>query len=118
MARVLIVDDAEFMRTKAKATLEAAGYQVIEAADGEEAVTAFADEKPDLVLMDLTMPKIDGLEAIRRIRRATPDAKVIVVSVVSQLTQVQDARHAGAVDFVVKPYTAERLLQAVRRFAV
>jgi two-component system chemotaxis response regulator CheY len=114
MPRVLVVDDAGFMRQTLSAILTQHGYEVVgTAADGREAVTAYQQHKPDLVTMDLTMPNVDGLQAVREIREIDPRARIVVVSAMGQQAKVLDAIQAGASDFVVKPFDEERLLMAL-----
>lgn len=115
MAKVLVVDDAIFMRTKASRLLTREGYQVTEAADGAEAVRKYATDKPDLVLMDITMPIMDGIQALKAIRAQDETAKVIMVTALGQRSMVLEAIRAGAKDFLVKPLQSEKLLEAVRK---
>jgi two-component system chemotaxis response regulator CheY len=115
LPKVLIVDDAMFMRTKASRLLSQEGYEVIEACNGAEAVEVYKKERPDLVLMDITMPVMDGIEAVKGIRAHDGDAKVIMVTALGQRSMVLEAIRAGAKDFVVKPFQAEKLVEAVRR---
>lgn len=114
--KVLVVDDAQFQRHRLAQVLRGAGIEVVEAADGQAAVQKYAEERPDLVLMDITMPVMDGLEALRRIRAADPEARVIMCSALGQQTAVLEAVKAGALDFLVKPVQPDRLLAAVQRY--
>lgn len=117
--RILVVDDAAFMRMMLKDILTKHGYEVIgEAADGLIAVERYQDLRPDLVTMDITMPEVDGIEALRRIRAFDPTAKVIMCSAMGQQSMVIDAIQAGARDFIVKPFQADRVLEAVRKALV
>ncbi len=104
--RILIVDDASFMRTVLKDIVRANGLasQIIEAADGVEGVRNYQKYKPDLVIMDINMPKADGIQALRAIMKLDPGAKVVMVSSVEQKEIVQDAIRLGARDYVVKPF--------------
>ncbi len=104
--RILIVDDASFMRTVLKDIVKTNGLasQVIEAADGVEGVRNYQKYKPDLVIMDINMPKADGIQALRAIMKLDPHAKVVMVSSVEQKEIVQDAIRLGARDYVVKPF--------------
>lgn len=112
--RVLIVDDATFMRIALRKILEGAGHEVIgEAVDGKDAVKKYAELKPKLVTMDITMPEVDGIAATRAIRTLDPQAKILIISAMGQEHMVQEAILAGAYDFVVKPIDEKRLLQAV-----
>lgn len=115
-ARILIVDDAAFMRLLVKKALVPAGFEIAgEAANGAEAVRMYAQLKPDLVTIDMVMPEVDGIEAIRRIRAADPKAKLVVVSAVDQRENLLEAIRLGAADYIVKPFDAERVISAVRR---
>lgn len=115
VAKVLIVDDAVFMRTKASRLLSGEGFEVVEAGNGAEAVEEFKAERPDLVLMDITMPVLDGITALKAIRALDESAKVIMVTALGQRSMVLEAIRAGAKDFVVKPFQAEKLLEAVKK---
>ncbi|GGI94668.1 chemotaxis protein CheY [Alicyclobacillus cellulosilyticus] len=114
--RILIVDDAAFMRMMLKDILQKNGYEVVaEAADGLQAVQRYQEFRPDLVTLDITMPEMDGIEALRQIRAIDPNARVIMCSAMGQQAMVIDAIQAGARDFIVKPFQAERVLEAVRK---
>ncbi|HHY45483.1 MAG TPA: response regulator [Firmicutes bacterium] len=115
MPKVLVVDDAMFMRSKASKLLSQEGYEVVEASNGAEAVEAYKAEKPDLVLMDITMPVMDGIEAVKNIKAYDSEAKVVMVTALGQRSMVLEAIRAGAKDFVVKPFQADKLLEAVKR---
>jgi two-component system chemotaxis response regulator CheY len=115
MARILVVDDAAFMRLRLRSILEGAGHQVVEAATGREALTAYAAERPDVVFMDITMPEMDGLEAVRALREQDPGAVVVMCSALGQQAMVLEAVRRGARDFIVKPFQPERVLDAVAR---
>lgn len=115
MALVLIVDDAAFMRMRLKKVVTDAGHSVVEVANGKEAVAAYAEHKPDVVLMDITMPEMDGLEALRAIKAKFPDAKVIMCSALGQESTVIESIKSGAKDFIVKPFQPEVVLGAVRK---
>jgi len=115
LPKVLVVDDAMFMRSKASKLLIQEGYQVVEASNGAEAVETYKAEKPDLVLMDITMPVMDGIEAVKNIKAYDSEAKVIMVTALGQRSMVLEAIRAGAKDFVVKPFQAEKLIEAVKR---
>jgi two-component system chemotaxis response regulator CheY len=115
-AKVLVVDDAAFMRMMVKDILRKGGYEVIgEAEDGARAIERYKDLRPDLVTMDITMPDMDGIQAVREIRRVDPRARIIMCSAMGQQAMVIDAIQAGAKDFVVKPFQPERVLEAVRK---
>ena len=116
MARVLIVDDAAFMRMMIKDILEKNGFEVIgEANNGIKAVEMYKKEKPDVVTMDITMPDMDGIQAVKEIKLFDPNAKVIMCSAMGQQTMVMDAIRAGARDFIVKPFQVDRVLEAIRK---
>jgi two-component system chemotaxis response regulator CheY len=112
--RVLVVDDAAFMRMMVKDILSKNGYEIVgEAENGQIAVEKYRELKPDLVTMDITMPEMDGIAAVKEIKSFDPDAKVIMCSAMGQQTMVIDAIQAGAKDFIVKPFQPERVLEAV-----
>ena len=113
MAKILIADDAAFMRMRSSNLLKELGHEVIEAADGEQAVAAFKAEHPDAVLLDITMPVMDGLDALRAILLEDPSAKVAMVTAMGQLGVIMEAIKAGAKDFVVKPFDSERIQAAL-----
>lgn len=115
MRKVLLVDDAAFMRMRCAKLLSAEGFEVAEAANGREAIEKYETFRPDLVLMDITMPEMDGITATREIRQRDGNANVIIVSALGQQSMVLEAVRAGARDFVVKPYEAERILEAIKR---
>ena len=115
MARIMIVDDAAFMRMMIKENLRKVGFaDFVEAGDGEEAVKLFAETRPDLVLLDITMPVKDGLAALQELRAIDPAARVIMCSAMGQESMVIEAVKFGAVDFIVKPFKPERLIQTVK----
>lgn len=115
MALVLVVDDAAFMRMRLTKILTAEGHEVVEAGNGLEAIAAYEEHKPDVVLMDITMPEMDGLQALREIRAKFPDAKVIMCSALGQESTVIEAIKSGAKDFVVKPFQPEVVLAAIKK---
>ena len=115
MAKILIVDDAAFMRMRAAKLLTEAGHDVVEAVNGRDAIEVYARERPDCVLMDITMPEMDGLEALSEIRRMDPGAKVAMLTAMGQQAIVMDAIKRGARDFVVKPFAPDRVLGAVAK---
>lgn len=113
---VLVVDDAAFMRMMIKDILEKNGFNVVgEAKDGNEAVEKFQETTPDLVTLDITMPDKDGIEALKEIKAVDPNAKVIMCSAMGQQSMVIDAIQAGAKDFIVKPFQADRVLEAINK---
>ena len=114
--RILITDDALFMRVSLKNILTQAGYQVVgEAPNGKEAVAMYSQLQPDLVTMDITMPEMDGIAAVRAIRQAFPTARIIMCSAMGMRQMVCEAISAGAKDFIVKPFQPERVIESVRK---
>ena len=113
---ILLVDDAAFMRMMLKTTLTQAGYtDLIEAEDGAKAVEIYTAERPDLVFMDITMPNKDGLETLKEIKALDPNATIVMCSAMGQETMVMDSIKSGAKDFIVKPFQAERVIEAVKK---
>ena len=114
--RILIVDDAAFMRMMIKDILSKNGYQVVgEAADGVQAIEKYKEFTPDLVTMDITMPEMDGITALKEIKKLNPNVKIIMCSAMGQQAMVIDAIQAGAKDFIVKPFQADRVLEAIAK---
>lgn len=114
--RILIVDDAKFMRHMLKKVLLEAGFEVAgEATNGAEAVTLYPTLKPDLVTLDVVMPELNGLEALHQIRKIDANAKVVMVSAIDQRDSLLEAIRAGALDYIVKPFDAQRVSAAVHR---
>lgn len=112
--KILLVDDAAFMRMMIKDALSKSGYtELYEAVDGADAVAKFGEIKPDLVIMDITMPNKDGLDALKEIRAQDNTANVIMCSAMGQESMVMEAVRSGAKDFIVKPFKAERVLKTV-----
>ena len=113
---ILICDDAAFMRMMIKDILTKNGYNIAgEAENGQKAVEKYAELKPDLVLMDITMPEMDGIEALKRIMAADPSASVIMCSAMGQQAMVIESIQSGAKDFIVKPFQADRVIEAVQK---
>ena len=110
MAKILIADDAAFMRMRCGKMLQSHGHTVVEAENGREAVEKFSSEKVDVVLLDITMPEMDGLTALKEIKKADP-----MVTAIGQQQVVMEALQSGARDFVVKPFQPERVLAAVEK---
>jgi two-component system, chemotaxis family, chemotaxis protein CheY len=116
MARILIVDDAKFMRLTLTGILKKAEHEIVgEAENGREAIDLYRELKPELVTMDITMPEMSGLEAMKEIKQEFPDAKVVMCSAMGQQKMVVEAIEAGAKDFIVKPFDEGRVLDAVNR---
>ncbi len=113
---ILIVDDAAFMRMMIKDILTKNGYNVIgEAENGMKAVERFNEHQPDLVIMDITMPEMDGIQAVKKIKELSPEASIIMCSAMGQQAMVIESIQAGAKDFVVKPFQADRVIEAVAK---
>ncbi len=116
MSKILIADDAAFMRMMVKDALTKNGYSdIVEAADGEIACNLYQSENPDLVILDITMPNKTGIEALRDIKLMDNSAKVIMCSAMGQEAMVVEAIKLGALDFIVKPFKPERIIQAVTK---
>lgn len=113
---VLIVDDAAFMRMMIKDILNKNGFDVVgEAEDGQQAVDKYKELTPDLVTMDITMPEMDGIAALKEIKKIDPNSTVIMCSAMGQQAMVIDAIQAGAKDFIVKPFQADRVIEAINK---
>lgn len=116
MKKILVVDDAAFMRLMLKGILSKNGYEIVgEAENGQEAVEKYRSLSPDLVTMDITMPIMEGVEAVRQIKKFDPNAKIIMCSAMGQQTMVVESLQAGAKDFIVKPFQEERVLESIRK---
>lgn len=115
MAKILVVDDAAFMRMRCSKLLTENGHEVVEAGTGREAVEQYKNTSPDAVLLDITMPDMDGLTALKEIRKLDSDARVAMVTAMGQQSIVMEALQAGAKDFVVKPFDADRVLAAIEK---
>lgn len=115
--KILIADDATFMRMMLKDILNHAGFiNLIEAKNGREAINLFKVEKPELILLDVTMPDMDGLRALEEIKEVNPDVKIIMCSSMGQEEIVSECFEKGADDFIMKPFKPERVVQAVSQF--
>ena len=113
---ILVCDDAAFMRMMIKDILSKNGYNVVgEAENGAKAVEKYNELKPDLVLMDITMPEMDGIQALKQIKAGDPGAQVIMCSAMGQQAMVIESIQAGAKDFIVKPFQADRVIEAVKK---
>lgn len=115
MAKVLVVDDSAFLRMRNAALIKELGHDVIEAGDGAQAVEVYKANKPDAVLMDITMPGMDGIEALKAILAFDPSAKIAMVTAMGQQSIVMEAIKAGARDFVVKPFEPDRVKGALSK---
>lgn len=114
MYKILVADDAGFMRKTVQNHLKKAGYtDFVEAEDGAKAVTLYKEFKPDLVILDITMPNMDGIEALRNIRQFDPSAKAVMCSAMGQESMVMEAFKLGALDFIVKPFKSDRIIATV-----
>ena len=115
--RLMIVDDALIMRMKIKDIASAAGWNVVaEAKDGAEAVELYEQHQPDMVTLDMVMPKLDGLAALRAIRESHPHAQIVMISAVDQKEKLNDCITSGAMDFIVKPFEPARLRAFFERY--
>ena len=114
--KILLVDDAAFMRMMLKDILTKNGYEIVgEAENGAKAVEKYKEVTPDLVTMDITMPEMDGISALKNIRSIDSNAKVVMCSAMGQQAMVIEAIQAGARDFIVKPFQADRVIEAVKK---
>ena len=113
---VLIVDDLAFIKIVLRDILEKSGFRVVgEASNGEQAITMYQDTRPDVVLMDITMPGMDGITALKRIRQIDPAARVIICSALGQQRLIVQAIQLGAKDFIVKPFQPQRVVSALKK---
>lgn len=115
MATFLVVDDAAFMRMRCSKVLKENGHTVFEAENGVQAVKKYQEVHPDGVLLDITMPEMDGLTALKEIKKLDPNARVAMVTAMGQQALVIDALKSGARDFVLKPFQSDRVLAAVKK---
>ena len=113
MAKILVVDDSEFMRKVLRNILEAGGHKVIEAKSADEAFERFSKDHADVITMDIVMPDKDGIEAVKRLRDFDAKAKIIMISALGHQKTVMRSLEAGAVDFIIKPFTADDVLESV-----
>ena len=114
--RILVVDDAAFMRMMLKDILTKSGFEIAgEAENGLRAIECYKEVSPDLVLMDITMPELDGIGAVKQIKAEDPNAKIIMCSAMGQQAMVLESIQAGARDFIVKPFQADRIVEAVKK---
>lgn len=116
MARVLVVDDALFMRRMLSDILKKEGIEICgEAENGKDAIDKYQQLKPDLVTMDIVMPEMDGIEAVKQIMKIDPDAKILMCSAMGQQPLVVEALEAGAKDFIIKPFQPSKVIEAVEK---
>ncbi|MFB9328578.1 response regulator [Paenibacillus aurantiacus] len=116
MAKILVVDDAAFMRLMLKDILTKGGHEVVgEAENGLVAIERYNNLKPDLVTMDITMPEMEGIDAVKEIRKSDPTARIVMCSAMGQQMMVVQAIQAGAKDFIVKPFQPDRVLDSVKK---
>jgi two-component system chemotaxis response regulator CheY len=115
MAKILIVDDAEFLRVRLNKILDTEGYEVVQAENGSKAVATYKAARPDVVLMDVTMPEMDGLAALKEIVSFDPQAKVVMLTALGQESVVLEAVKSGARDFIVKPFEHDRVMKAISK---
>ncbi|GEN57367.1 response regulator [Halolactibacillus alkaliphilus] len=116
MARILVTDDAAFMRMQLKNIFQSLGHEVVgEAENGQVAIDLYNDLKPDLVTMDITMPEMNGVEAVKNIKANDPGATIVMCSAMGQQQMVLEAIQAGAKDFIVKPFDQDRIKQALEK---
>lgn len=116
MAKILVCDDSAFMRMMLKRILIENGHEVVgEAGDGRQAVQLFRQFKPDLITMDITMPKMDGIEAVKIIHDENPLVRIIMVTAIGQRSVITEALKAGASDFIVKPFEAGQVMETIAK---
>ncbi|MGM0523196.1 MAG: response regulator [Bacillota bacterium] len=116
MARILVTDDAAFMRMQLKNIFQSLGHEVVgEAENGQVAIDMYSELKPDLVTMDITMPEMNGVEAVKNIKANDPGATIVMCSAMGQQQMVLEAIQAGAKDFIVKPFDQDRIKQALEK---
>lgn len=117
--KVLIADDAAFMRMMIRDILTKNGIEVIgEAVNGKDAIAKYRELNPDIITLDITMPEMDGLQALKEIKKEFPDAKCLMCSAMGQQAMVIDAIQSGAKDFIVKPFQADRVIEAITKAAL
>ncbi len=115
MAKIMVVDDATFMRMRCKKLLNDNGHEVTEAANGVEALQKYREINPDAVLLDITMPEMDGIETLKKLIEIDPSVRVAMVTAMGQQSMVIEALKSGAKDFVVKPFDADRVMAAIEK---
>lgn len=116
LTRVLVCDDSAFMRMMLKKILIENGYDIVaEASDGKQAVQLFRQHNPDIITMDITMPKMDGIEAVKIIHEENPLARIVMVTAIGQRAVIMEALKAGASDFIVKPFDSDKVLATIKK---
>lgn len=115
MAKILIADDALFVRRNMTRILTSSGHELFEAENGEQAIEIYKEQLPDLVIMNIVMPILDGISAVQEIRKINPDAKIIMCSAMGQQQKIAAAIQAGAADFIAKPYKDAQVMDTVNK---
>ncbi len=116
MRKVMIVDDAAFMRISIRKALEKEGYEIVgEAENGKVAIKKYTELKPDIVILDITMPEMDGITALKEIKKIDEDAKVLIVSAMGQESYIREAIMHGAKNFIVKPFDNKLILKTLEK---
>lgn len=116
MAKILLVDDSTFVRDGCAKLLKENGHEVVHANNGIQAIAAYKESTPDLVFMDITMPKMDGITAVGELVKIDPKAKIVMLSAVGQKDMVFQAIKNGAKYFIVKPFNPEKILESVTKY--
>ena len=114
--KILVTDDAAFMRMMLKNIILGFGHTVVEAVNGKDMLDKYETEKPDLVTLDITMPEMDGLDALKALKSKHPEARVVMCSAMGQQAMVVDAIQHGAMDFIVKPFQPDRIAETIKKF--
>ena len=115
MAKILVTDDSMFMRNMIKTMIHEEGYQTCEAGNGKEMLEVYDRELPDIVTLDITMPEMDGIEALKRLKAKHPDAKVVMCSAMGQQAMVIESIQAGAANFLVKPFEKDKVVDTLQK---
>ena len=115
MKKVLVVDDSEFMRMVLKNILKEQGYKIIETSDGTQAIEQFKVEKPDLVLLDIIMPKKDGVAVLGSLKQINSDANVIMITAVGQEQIIEECQNLGARGYIIKPFDEKQVLDEIKK---
>lgn len=118
MAKVLVTDDAAFMRMMLKDILSKEGYEVFEAVNGKDLLEKYQTINPDIVTLDITMPEMDGIVAVKALKKIDPNAKVVMCSAMGQQAMVIEAIQSGAKDFIIKPFDKDRVITAIKKVLV